>query len=300
MLSLKTEGIAIPLREGSEVVTVAVSSNLDNEESLIDGLRVFEGWGLICRKQNIMTHHWGYLAGDDTTRFNNLHSKKSGDLKAFARGGWGGARLLERHQPWQTGWLLGFSDVSSILLSRLSAGFGGGVHGPLLTSLSTEPEWSKERLKSILFGKPIPDLYGEAWNPGLATGPLVACNLSVASHLIGSRHMPDLEGAILVLEDVGEEPYRVDRMLTHWRLNGLLQGLAGLAFGHFVNCTDSTDKKEKPGFAIEEVLKERSMDLNIPVISNLPVGHCSGNASLPLGYKALLDGHKGILRVFSC
>ncbi len=298
MLSLKPEHIPKPLSQGSEVITVAVSSNLNNEESLINGLTILESWGLICRKQNVIAHQWGYLAGNDSIRFNSLHPKKSADLKAFARGGWGGARLLERDQPWETGWLLGFSDVSSILLSRLAAGFGGGIHGPLLTSLPEEPEWSKDRLKSILFGKPVPDLHGKSWTKGYAIGPLVACNLSVASHLIGSRHMPNLEGAILVLEDVGEEPYRIDRMLTHWRLNGLLQGLAGLAFGNFVNCINSTYNKDNQGFDIKEVLRERSMDLNIPVMSNLPIGHSPGNASLPLGRSALLDCNKEILRVF--
>ncbi|ABX08387.1 S66 peptidase family protein [Prochlorococcus marinus] len=299
MLAIKSETIPKPLKSGDEVITIAASSAVKDQDSLIAGLKVFEGWGLHCREHSVVGRHWGYLAGSDKTRLNELHPKKSAALKAFARGGWGAARLLEHHQPWERGWLLGFSDVSSILLSRLSAGFSGGIHGPLITSLAYEPAWSKERLKSILFGELIPDLYGEPWIGGLAKGPLVACNLTVASHLLGSSHIPDLKGAILIIEDIGEEPYRVDRMLTQWRLAGLLQGLAGLGFGNFVNCVDPQSIEVGEGFRIDEVLKERSKGLNIPVVGNLPIGHLCGNAALPIGSQALLDGERGILRIVS-
>jgi muramoyltetrapeptide carboxypeptidase len=119
-------------------------------------------------------------------------------------------------------------------------------------------------------------------------------NLTVASHLLGSPFVPDLDGAILVLEDVGEAPYRLDRMLTQWRLLGLLQNLAGLAFGRFHRC--DPDHDDRPGFQLEEVLRERSEDLGIPVLGDLPVGHGSGgNAALPLGRLAELDGDRGLL-----
>ncbi len=298
MVFVNPEKVAKPLKKGDEVITVAASSVVTDKDAIIQGLKVFQDWGLVCRDHNVIGRHWGYLAGNDETRFKELHPQKSAPLKAFARGGWGAARLLERHQPWSEGWILGFSDVSSILLSRLSAGFGGGIHGPLVTSLSTEPEWSKQRLKSIFFGQNIPDLHGESWNKGIAEGPLVACNLTVASHLLGSQHMPNLKGAILVLEDIGEEPYRIDRMLTQWRLAGLLQNLAGLAFGNFQEFTeDKRNKRSVHSFEINEVLKERSIDLKIPIIANLPIGHCQGNAAIPLGRQAVLDGNKGLLKV---
>ena len=152
----------------------------------------------------------------------------------------------------------------------------------------------------LMFGEKIPDLYGDPWRGGVAVGPLVVANLTVASHLLGSSHMPDLKGVILVLEDIGEEPYRVDRMLTQWRLAGLLQDLAGLAFGNFTDCERQEERGNISGFEINEVLMERSGDLAIPVIANLPIGHCCGNAALPLGREAVIDGNKGILRIVSC
>ena len=295
MVCIHPHTFARPLQYGDEVLTVAASSALSNGCELVEGLRVLEDWGLACRSQSIRERNWGYLAGKDSVRYSELHTDNPAPLIAFARGGWGAARLLERPQPWRTGWLLGYSDVTSLLLSRLSAGFDGGIHGPLVTSLASEPTWSKERLRSLLFGNVVPDLYGEPWNSGVATGPLVIANLTVGSHLLGSSHMPDLRGSILILEDVGEAPYRIDRMLTQWRLAGLLQGLAGLGFGSFTQCEAPKDEPSNKTFQIQEVLQERSKDLGIPVISNLPVGHGCGNAALPQGRLAKLDGGKGLL-----
>ncbi len=298
MVFIESKTIALPLKENDKFDVIAVSSNINDEESLKEGLSVLNSWGLICRNNRVIGRHWGYLAGKDSVRHKELHPKQPIPLQAFARGGWGAARILEFDQPWKAGWLLGFSDVSAILLSRLSAGFDGGIHGPLINSLSKEPEWSKERLRAILFGEPIADLYGDGWSGGIAQGPLVACNLTVASHLLGSRHIPELKGAILIFEDIDEEPYKIDRMLTQWRLTGNLQKLAGLAFGNFKDCQNSKEAKAN-SFELEEVLKDRSIDLNIPIVASLPVGHLTGNASLPLGRNALLDGDKGILKIYS-
>ena len=291
----KEENRTKVLKKGDEVFSIAVSSPVNDQNRLLEGLKVFEEWGLVCTNQVVIGRHWGHLAGDDEERYQSLHPKRSPDLIAFAKGGWGAARLLERRQPWGKGWLLGYSDLSSLLLARLSAGFDGAIHGPLVNSLSQEPEWSKERLKSILFKKQVPDLYGEPWLKGVAKGPLIATNLTVASHILGSKHMPDLRGAVLVLEDVGEEPYRIERMLTQWRINGLFHSLAGLAFGNFMNCEQNKEDNLSQSFSVKEILIERSKDLKCPVIADLPVGHCCGNAALPLGWQATIDGNKGCL-----
>ena len=105
--------------------------------------------------------------------------------------------------------------------------------------------------------------------------------------------MPNLQGAILILEDVGEAPYRIDRMLTHWRLCGALQQLGGIGFGQFAGCDSSLD--DPPTTTLAAVLNERTADLNIPVVKNLPVGHVCGNAALPMGQLAYLDGNLGHL-----
>ncbi len=280
------------LRHGDRVRLVAPSSALAGAEKLQAGISCLEAWGLAVEQSFGLERRWGYLAGDDQARLKDFAGQAS--LWACARGGWGSARLLE--QGWQPldGWLLGFSDVTSLLWAQVAAGRPGAIHGPLVTTLAAEPAWSQERLRQLLFGEAVAPLEGQGWGGGVAEGPLLVANLTVATHLLGSRWCPPLQGAVLVLEDVGEAPYRIDRMLTHWRLSGALQQLAGLAFGNFSNCEQPEDD-DRPGFCLEQVLRERSADLGIPLLADLPVGHGSVNAALPLGRWARLDGSRGRL-----
>ena len=337
-----------PLQPGDRVQLVAASSALLGDDVLARlqaGIAVLESWGLQVERTPLYGRHWGYLAGRDPERRGDLEAatQRGAELLACVRGGWGAARLLEHPLALPPRWLLGFSDVTSLLWAQLAQGQSGAIHGPLLTTLAAEPAWSQERLRALLFGEPLADLQGEGWSGGVAAGPLLAANLTVATHLLGTPHLPDLGGAILVLEDVGEAPYRIDRMLTHWRLSGALQQLAGIGLGQFTDCDDrdandgaahdgTTDERSPqppdsvcetacettfetqretsrasdmdpapaphPGrFSLEQVLRERTADLGIPVVSNLPVGHVAGNAALPLGAWAQLDAGSGRLRV---
>ncbi len=286
---------------------VAASSALEDSSRLESGLALLNDWGLAVETPKVPIHErrWGYLAGRDHERAADLTGgdpsradEPTPALWACVRGGWGSARLLERTLPQPPGWLLGFSDVTSLLLDRARRGLGGGVHGPMLTTLAAEPSWSQERLRALLFGEPLADLLGEGWRAGLAEGPLLVANLTVATHLLGTPHLPNLQGAILILEDVGEAPYRIERMLTHWRLSGALGRLAGLGFGSFEGCEEADSRAGEPAqrrFSVEQVLRERSLDLGVPVVAGLPVGHTPGNAALPLGVKARLDGERGRL-----
>ena len=312
-----TGGQPAPLRRGDRVRLVAASSALDDLERLQNGIAVLEGWGLEVLAHPEPLRRWGYLAGADRERRGDLLPSAPGEpglapaaagtdqpsLLACIRGGWGAARLLEQPLELPAGWLLGFSDVTSLLWAMASRGLGGAIHGPLVTSLATEPEWSRERLRDLLFGHPLADLQGVGWSGGSATGQLVAGNLTVATHLLGTSHWPDLNGAILILEDVGEAPYRLDRLLTHWRLCGALQQLAGIGLGRFTGCDEPDgepgDTSAEPArrFTAEQVLRDRTADLGIPVVAGLPVGHEPGNAALPLGVRARLDGQRGLLQI---
>jgi muramoyltetrapeptide carboxypeptidase len=291
-----------PLRPGDRVQLVAASSALLGEDALARleaGIAVLEGWGLEVERTPLHGRQWGYLAGQDQQRRGDLEAaaRRGAELLACVRGGWGAARLLEAPLALPARWLLGFSDVTSLLWAQLAQGQGGAIHGPLLTTLAAEPAWSQERLRCLLFGEPLGDLQGESWCGGSAAGPLLAANLTVATHLLGTPYLPDLRGAILVLEDVGEAPYRIERMLTHWRLGGGLQQLAGIGLGQFTDCDENPVEADR--FSLEQVLRERTSDLGIPVVSNLPMGHVAGNAALPLGAWAELDGSSGQLRISS-
>ena len=286
-----------PLQAGDRVQLAAASSALQGDaiSRLEAGIVVLERWGLEVEPHRNLQRHWGYYAGTDPERLEDL--QPNAPLVACMRGGWGSARLLERPLAAEEHWLLGFSDVTSLLWARQAAGLPGGIHGPMVTTLGAEPEWSQERLRALLFGEALQPLQGTVWNPGQAEGPCLAGNLTVATHLLGTPHLPDLSGAILLFEDIGEAPYRIDRMLSHWRLSGALQQIAGLGFGSFSDCEGDEDDARDPqhSFGLQAVLQERCGDLGIPVIADLPFGHRCGNAAIPIGRRARLDGERGQL-----
>ncbi|MDE5101159.1 MAG: LD-carboxypeptidase, partial [Trichodesmium sp. St16_bin4-tuft] len=165
----------------------------------------------------------------------------------------------------------------------------------LLATLSAEPKWSIKRLFDLVEGRPLEPLTGNGWGGGQAKGYLMPANLTVAGHLLGTKYQPDLSGTILALEDVNEAPYRIDRMLTQWRMAGLLEQVKGIALGRFSQCSHGVVNHTE--FTVEEVLRDRLVDLNIPIVSDLPFGHDSPNAALPVGIEANLDGDKGILEI---
>ena len=253
-----------------------------------------EGW--VLEIPDTVRRQWRYFSGTDQQRVSELNAAwndPSVDGVLYVGGGWGGARVLEAgfRFPGRALWTVGFSDSSSLLLAQWAAGLPGAIHG---SSGGPEERW--QRTVALLSGEPVAPLQGVGRRPGQAKGPLVVTNLTVATHLIGTPWMPDLRGAILVLEDVGEAPYRVDRMLTQWRSAGLLQQLSGVACGRF-----SWEKDDiLPGdFTMEEILEERLGDLGVPLVVDLPLGHGLPNMALPLGIVAQIDGGAGRLSVIT-
>ncbi|MGE4582791.1 MAG: LD-carboxypeptidase, partial [Synechococcus sp.] len=249
-----------------------------------------EGWRLEI-PDNLM-HQWRYFSATDPNRAADLTTAwldPTVDAVFYLGGGWGGARVLEAGFRFSARpkWTLGFSDNSSLLLAQWAAGLPGAVHGSLGGS---DEHW--QRTVNLLSGQPVMALKGDGLRPGIGRGPLIVTNLTVATHLIGTPWLPSLEGALLVLEDVGEAPYRIDRMLTQWRNAGLVQQLAGAACGRFSWAEDDI----LPGdFSMNEILEERLGDLGIPLVVNLPLGHGHPNNALPLGAMAQLDGRQGNL-----
>jgi muramoyltetrapeptide carboxypeptidase len=288
-----------PLQSGDLLRVIAPSGRLRERTALDRGVQIWRDRGYRVEVAPDVTAAHGYLAGTDTARRTQLAAAwLDPECRAIlcVRGGYGGMRLLEDWQwvPVTTPkWLIGFSDITALLWS-LSQHGAGGIHGPLLTTLATEPEWSQDRLFKLVTGQSVPPLQGDSWVGGVATGRLFPCNLTVATHLLGTPIQPDLTGAILAIEDVSEAPYRIDRLLTHWRLTGGLAQVAGIAIGRFSQCDPPQGISS---FTVEEVLRDRLTDLNIPIVANLPFGHDGENAALPVGAIATLDGNTGELKL---
>jgi muramoyltetrapeptide carboxypeptidase len=285
-----------PLQPGDRLRVIAPSGTLRELSAFEAGVKIWQERGYMVERTPGFDDRWGYLAGtDEDRRLQFATALKDPACRGIlcARGGYGGARLLENWQfpDFDPKWLIGFSDVTALLLSFYQQGISG-VHAPLLTTLAAEPDWSVDRLFDWIEGRPIAPLKGSCWVNGQTHGILLPMNLTVATHLLGTAFQPNFAGAILAIEDVGEAPYRIDRMLTHWRMNGALANVAGIALGRFSQCHPPANI---PSFSVEAVLRDRLSDLGIPIVADLPFGHDGVNAALPMGINAYLDGTQGIL-----
>ncbi|MGI0494126.1 S66 peptidase family protein [Alkalinema pantanalense CENA528] len=306
-----------PLKPGDLLCAIAPSGALREQTAFQQGVEIWQARGYQVDIMAGYDDRWGYLAGTDEARCQQLAMALANpDYRAIlcVRGGWGGARLLETWQATRGDltlsnpnlsdpnlsnpnlsnpkWLVGFSDITSLLWAWSLEGISG-VHGPLLTTIGQEPGWSLLHLFDLLEGRSLEPIHGKGWGGGSATGLLLPANLTVATHLLSTPYQPDFQGVILALEDVGEAPYRIDRMLTQWRMTGALQQVAGIALGRFSLCDAPS---HIPSFSVEEVLRDRLGDLGIPIVADLPFGHEGVNIALPLGVPVTLDGNRGTLR----
>ena len=233
-----------------------------------------------------------YLAGSDDRRLAELHAALTdpGIRAVFcARGGYGATRLLRQlaasapagaPKP-----LIGFSDITALHL-WLQAYGRISIHGPVLTQLPRLSSATCTRLFDLLESvRPAPPLAGTAtYVGGVAEGPLLGGNLSVFTRLLGTPYLPALDGAILLLEDQGERPYRLDRMWTHLQLAGVFERVRGIVLGSFTAC-----EERGADYTSDEVLRELAASTGLPCAAGLPIGHGDVNEPVPLGVRVRLD-----------
>jgi muramoyltetrapeptide carboxypeptidase len=296
--------LAIPpyLVPGQKVRVVATSGEVREWERLQKGVQIWRDRGYEVYLPDDLGESWGYLAGSDRHRRNQFQEAwNDPDCVAIlcARGGYGSARLLEGFD-WQAlnpqpKWSIGFSDITALLWGLATHKQIMGLHGPVLTTLATEPDWSIQQLFDLLEGKLTRvTLTGSGLGEvkSAVEGILLPGNLNVATHMIGTPLCPDLDGVILAFEDVAEPPYKVDRMLTQWRWSGNLHKVKGIALGRF---SQSEPPKDRPSLSMSEVWCDRLADLEIALVAELSFGHDGANAPLPIGAIAQLDPEAGTL-----
>ena len=287
------------LAPGDRIAVVAPAGPLDRE--------VFEaGLRVLGKRYDLawdpsLLGRTRYLAGDDARRGHELATALADPAVrgiVAARGGYGSMRILPG--VWPNGGapdprpakiVVGFSDITAIHAALQAAG-RVSVHGPVVTQLATQPLAVVERLFAILedAAAPPPPVAGTPMVGGIVEGPLLGGNLSVLTRLIGTPWLPDLAGAVLLLEDVGERPYRIDRMWTHLRLAGVFERVAGLALGDFTDCEDPDG-----GFTLRDVLYGLVRETGLPCVGYLPIGHCAINTPVALGARVRIDGGAGTL-----
>lgn len=300
------------LREGDLVGLITPSAYVADPDRLALAESTLKYFGLRARMGRNVGRRSGYLAGSIAERLADLHEMfRDPEVKAvFAiRGGYGAAQLLDgidydliRHNPKI---FLGFSDITAL---HLAIGKRTGLvtfHGPVVLSgfSGYTQEWFRKAMFSaeplgILTNPAEPNALRPAHTmrtvrPGRGRGRLVGGNLTLVSTTMGTPFEIEARDRILFLEDVGEEPYRIDRMLTQLRLAGKFDGVAGVVFGE---CRDCTPKEFHPSFestfSLGEIVDQILGKLNVPVLSGLTFGHTDDQATLPEGVMATLDADK--------
>jgi muramoyltetrapeptide carboxypeptidase len=231
-----------------------------------------------------------YLAGTDERRLGELVAalRDSGTRAVFcARGGYGVMRLLPSlgSTPLAPKPVIGFSDLTALhqLLQRERL---VSIHGPNLTQLSRVDALAQSRLFALLeSGASAATLTGaETYVGGVAEGPLLGGNLSVLTRLLGTPFLAPLAGAILLLEDVGERPYRLDRMWTHLTLAGVFRQVRGIVLGTFTGC-----EEKDADYSSGDVLHDLACATGLPCAAGFPIGHGEHNQPVPLGVRVRLD-----------
>lgn len=307
------------LRPGSSIGIIAPASNVYELEDINMGKETIESLGYRVVLGSNIKKQYGYLAGSDAERaadVNEMFARNDVDGIICLRGGWGCMRILPlldydliRKNPKV---LMGYSDITSLLLAVYKHAGVVTFHGPVV--LSTFSDYTMGYMNRAIVSTTT---IGAIKNPALrngekvekenrilklgkgrGTGPLVGGNLSLVVSSLGTPFEVDLRGKILFLEEVGEEPYRVDRMLTHLWLTGKLQELAGLVIGKLTDCKPS---EYKPGYSqtlsVEEILRTRIEPLGIPALYGMMIGHIKDKVTMPLGINATIDADAGTLTI---
>lgn len=273
-----------------------------------------EALGLKVKEGEHMRNRYGYLAGTDQERaadVNAMFADPEVDAIVCVRGGWGCNRILPlldynmiRQNPKI---LIGYSDITSLLNAIYARTGLITFHGPLGRSIWNS--FTLESIRSILFeGETItlenPTIIGDnltqvrdrviTITPGKAKGRMLGGNLTVLSAMMGSQYLPEWKGSILFLEDVDEDIYRIDRMLTQLKLSGVLDSLSGFVFG---KCTGCGPGESYSSLTLEEVFNDHIKPLNIPAWHGSMIGHINDMFTIPVGLPAEIDANKGSIKM---
>jgi len=287
------------LLPGDLIAVVAPSSPPKDPDQLEDGIAHLEAAGYrVERGRSVLTPR-GYLAGPDAERLDEFNRYlRRDDVRALfcVRGGYGALRLLPhldyaaaRRHPKV---LVGYSDVTALHLALYHKAGWRGLSGPLVVEWSQLEPATVRHLQALAEGgtpRPLLGPHGEPLHPlrpGTAEGVLLGGNLAMVIRLIGTPYLPPLDGALLFLEDVGEQPYRIDAMLAQLKLAGHLGRLGGLILGAFTAWEPDHDR---PTLTPREVFEDYLHEAPFPVATNLIYGHFPNKASLPVGVRARLD-----------
>jgi muramoyltetrapeptide carboxypeptidase len=292
------------LKKGDTISIVAPAGPIEMRDGLERGIAALERMGFRVKHDDRIFQSSRYLAGSDAARAEELmraFEDPSAQAIIALRGGYGCSRLIplleeKRLRP-NPKIFIGFSDLTTLHLYFLRRFGWITIHGPMVISPALwDMTPAEEKNFFALLTDPdyrpalsFPQL--EAWFPGVAEGMLIGGCLSMVVAGMGTPYEIQTEGKVLFLEDQGEAPYRIDRMLTHLYLAGKLQSLAGIVLGSFIDCEPS-----QGNYSAGDILREILTDLKLPIIANFPAGHSEHNWAIPLGARVRIDANAGSIK----
>lgn len=290
------------LKEGDTVMIIAPAGP-PIIEHVLTGAKILEEMGLSVIIGRSVYETCGYLAGTDAIRLHDIHeSFANPEVKAVfcARGGYGSGRLLPHIQyeliqanP-KIFW--GYSDITALHIAFTQCAGLITFHGPMIEEM----------------GKGIPSLslssFNQLFHPYstilsgaecitsstncVVSGPLIGGNLTVLTSTLGSPYEIDTANKILLLEDIGEEPYRIDRMFNQLRLSGKFNACTGVIFTSCHDCTAT-----KSSLSLQDILYDYLTPYNIPVLSGLPIGHIQPNIGIPFGVTVIMNTNRNTVSI---
>lgn len=294
-----------PLKKGDTIGLITPASSA-SQESMVKAIENIHSLGYKVKLGPHTNKNHGFLAGKDKERLEDFHTLLTDEEVSglwYIRGGYGSVRLLPHldypairslAKP-----IIGYSDATALHLGILTHAGLKGIHGPVASSDFTE--YAKNNLFPLLerphaghliksYNDGEDDRYQvQVISAGSAEGRLLGGNLTVFTSLCGTPFFPDCKGAILFLEDIGEEPYRLDRYIQQLKLNIDFHSLSGIVLGHFTNCEPKNNTRS---LTIQDTFQEAFEELTIPIMSQFSFGHISNQCSFPMGSLARINTDK--------
>ena len=297
------------LKKGDLIGLISPASPPPNPDMIQYGVKYIESLGFRTTLAKNVNKVRGYLAGTDEERVEDIHamfSDKSVKAIFCFRGGYGAFRLLDKINykliSKNPKIFVGFSEITALQMAFLSKSKLISFAGPMvlpnfskeIDSFTEENFWSvitstKKNRKLKLDDNEV--IFEN--NSMKASGIIVGGNLAVFTSLLGTGYFPDLKNKILLIEEISEPPYKIDRMLNQLRLNKVFKEVSGIIMGQFLDCHEPD--KNKKTLSLNEIFVDYFDRLNIPVISNFPFGHSKKMLTLPIGSSVKLDLRKGIM-----
>ncbi|MFA6036773.1 MAG: LD-carboxypeptidase [Legionellales bacterium] len=303
------------LQAGDTVGLVSTGFRMLDDMELQFAIERLQALGFKVKVGDAILKQHGYFAGTDAQRVDDIHKMFADkDVKAIfqLRGGFGSARLLNlldydliKKNPKV---FMGMSDTTALLLAIYAKTGLVTFHGP--NASRPWPKFTQGYLQSVLFNNeqtvfsnPViqqDDLTQtedriQTITPGTAKGRLLGGNLVVLASMMGSDYLPEWDNAILFIEDIGEDPYKIDRALTQLKLAGVLDKISGFIFGKCNECVPTTPGSTYGSFHLMQVLNDHIKPLNIPAYYGAMIGHDSRIFTVPVGVVATMDASKGTI-----